>query len=124
VKPAAKTILVVEDDSAVRDFLADCLRSEGYKVLTACDGKEGLALARARRPGLVILDLIMPEMHGFEVCEHLRQDERTKAVKILISSVKSYPADRKAAKGLGADRYLAKPYTTDDLLDAVKALIG
>lgn len=120
----AKTILVVDDDAAVLDFLSDCLGSEGYTVLTAKDGREGVALAQAERPALVILDLIMPEMHGFEACEELRRDGKLKRLKILISSVKSYPADIKAAKKVGADDYLTKPYTTDALLRAVKALIG
>ncbi|MFA6092128.1 MAG: response regulator [Elusimicrobiota bacterium] len=118
-----KTILVVDDDMEIVDFLSECLRAGGYEVFTAYDGIKGVAQARAHRPDLIVLDLMMPGMHGFEVCQVLRADEQFKGVKILISSAKSYPVDRKAALQAGADGYLTKPYTADELFLAVKKLL-
>lgn len=92
--------------------------------MTVSNGRDCVERARERRPNLIILDIMMPGMHGFEVCEVLRRDGSFRDTKILVSSAKSFPADRKAAKALGSDSYLAKPYTVDTLLEAVRGLIG
>ena len=119
-----KIILIVDDDTAIVEFLTDCLKSEGYEVSSAFDGKRGCDEAKRIKPDLIILDLLMPDMHGFEVCRTLRQDQALQSVKIMISSGKSYAVDKKAALSLGADSYLVKPYTATQLLDAVRSLIG
>ncbi|MEK9144850.1 MAG: response regulator, partial [Elusimicrobiota bacterium] len=119
-----KIILIVDDDHSIVEFLTDCLKSEGYEVSSAFDGKRGCDEAKRIKPDLIILDLLMPDMHGFEVCRTLRQDQALQAVKIMISSGKSYAVDKKAALGLGADSYLVKPYSASQLIDAVRSLIG
>jgi len=117
-------ILVVDDDEGVVDFLSSCLKSEGYEVLTGFSGEEAVKLARSEKPDLLVLDLLMPTMHGFDVCEILKQEESLKAMKILIVSAKAYEVDRKAAERLGADKFLVKPFTAETLLDSVKELVG
>lgn len=119
-----KKIVVVDDDRDMRDFLAEVLRP-GYEVSTAEDGAAGLALVRKEKPDLVILDLLMPRMHGFEVCKRIREDDSLSGVKVLISSSKSYLHDQNTAvNGVGADKYLVKPYETAELMKTVGDLIG
>jgi len=104
-----KKILVIDDDIDLLDATAFVLEAAGYTVATAVDGRKGLEEAAAMIPDLIVLDLAMPGMHGFEVCEKLRKDEKFKDVKILIASGKSYPTDIKMATELGADHYMVKP---------------
>ena len=96
-----------------------------YEVSAARDGAEGLEMARRLRPDLVVLDLLMPRMHGFEVCRHIRADATLKAVKVLISSSKSYQHDVNTAVGeTGADGYIVKPFDLADFTGRVAALLG
>ena len=117
-------ILIVEDDQAVVDFLTSCLKSENYEVKVAYGGLQGCRKALDMKPDLIILDLLMPDIHGFDVCQILRRVEFLRDVKILISTAKAYPQDRKATEHLGADGFLSKPYTSDQLLEVVKKLVG
>lgn len=119
-----KRVLVVDDDRDLREFITECLTGRLYEVHTASGGNEGCKKARELRPDLVILDLLMPDMHGYEVCETLRKDGALKGLKILISSAKQYEVDKRRTKDLGADRYIVKPFSIRDLLDAVKDLVG
>lgn len=119
-----KKILVVDDDRLMVDFIVECLKRDSFQVETAFDGASGLAKARAFHPDLMVLDLMMPDMHGFDVCETLRREPEFAGVKILISSGKAYEVDKKAAKRLGADEYIVKPFSTDQFLKAVKGLLA
>lgn len=119
-----KKILVVDDDRLMVDFITECLKRGDFQVETATNGAEGLAKARSYRPDLMVLDLMMPDMHGFDVCETLRKDADFKDLKILISSGKAYEVDKKAAKRLGADEYIVKPFSVDQLLTMVRGLLG
>ena len=116
-------ILVVDDDESMIELLEECLKKEGYTVTTATDGLKGVAAAEKATPDLIILDLLMPGMHGFDVCQKLRKESDFKDTKILISSGKGYAVDIKAAKRLGADDYIVKPYDISALLDKVSALL-
>lgn len=118
-----KKILVVDDDRLMVDFIVECLKRDSYQVETAFNGAEGLAKARAFRPDLMVLDLMMPDMHGFDVCETMRKEPAFAGVKILISSGKAYEVDKKAAKRLGADEYIVKPFSVAQLLAAVSGLL-
>jgi DNA-binding response OmpR family regulator len=121
---SVKKIVVVDDDRDMRDFLIEVLRPS-YSVSTAEDGAQGLELVRKEKPDLVILDLLMPRMHGFEVCKRIREDAELKDVKVLISSSKSYVHDQNTAvSGAGADKYLVKPYEVAELMKTVGDLIG
>ncbi|MCX5794507.1 MAG: response regulator [Elusimicrobia bacterium] len=118
-----KKILVVDDDPEVRQLLEDLLRPD-FDVRTAEDGVAGLAAAKAERPDLVILDLLMPRMHGYEVIQRIRQDEGLRDLKVLICSSKSYAADQTTARQAGADDYITKPYDVGALLGKIQDLVG
>lgn len=114
-------ILIVDDESRVTNALRRTLAYEGYSVSTALDGESALALARARPPDLVILDLMLPGIDGLEVCRRLRAagDE----VAVLMLTARDTIADRVAGLEIGADDYLVKPFALEELLARVKALL-
>jgi DNA-binding response OmpR family regulator len=119
-----KRVLVVDDDDDMRELMV-MLLSVNYEVAAACDGKEGLEMVRRLRPDLVVLDLLMPRMHGFEVCQNIRADADLKEVKVLISSSKSYQHDQTTAVDeTGADGYIVKPFDIADFKERVAALLG
>ena len=113
-------ILVVDDDPDILDFAAMGLRMCGYDVLTAPDGEEGVKVAKEQKPDLIVLDLSMPRMHGYQVCKAVREDPTIAATKIVITSGKSYAVDIRTAMEAGANEYLVKPYDMTMLLGAVR----
>ena len=123
MNPAPK-VLVVDDDPDARRIAETLLRNAGFEVLAAADGKSGLELIRAQQPRVVILDLMMPGMHGFSVCQAVRSDPALNDVHIIVVSSKSYATDMKKAKELGAADYLIKPFDFTALLSKVKTLVG
>ena len=100
-----KRILVVDDDEVIRDLAVDVL-SEEYEMMQACDGQDGWEKAQDWRPDLVITDLMMPRMHGYELCRLLRSPEGLSGVKIIVASSKPYAADKAQAIAAGADEYI------------------
>ncbi|MDZ4278301.1 MAG: response regulator transcription factor [Dehalococcoidia bacterium] len=116
----AKTILVVEDEPTLTATLRYSLEREGYRVVSAPDGEEGLEKARAARPDLVILDLMLPGLDGFEVCRILRRDT---ASPILMLTAKTEEVDKVVGLELGADDYVTKPFGMRELLARVRALL-
>lgn len=116
-----KTILVAEDDLHIRQGLEDALESEGYEVLTASHGKEALALARQGGLHCVILDIMMPEMSGYDVCREFRKQDRL--TPILMLTAKGQEIDKVVGLELGADDYMVKPFGVRELLARVSALI-
>ncbi|MBI4348856.1 MAG: response regulator [Elusimicrobia bacterium] len=119
-----KKVLVVDDDEEIVSFAEMVLRDAGYEVYTAYNGQAGLELARSARPDLVLLDLAMPIMHGYEVCQAIRADASMNNIKIVVTSGKSYPVDIKNAKEAGADHYMVKPYGVQQLADMVSRVLG
>jgi DNA-binding response OmpR family regulator len=115
-----RTILIVEDDAAIRTILQDALTAQGYEVYTADNGAKGLALAIAHRPDLVILDVMLPLMDGFEVCKRIRKEEITASIMML--SVKDEEVDKVLGLELGADDYVTKPFSLKELSARIKAI--
>jgi len=116
-------ILVIEDDRFLRKAAEAALRRHGYTVLTASDGETGLHAARAERPDLVLLDLIMPRMQGFEVLKLLKEDASTTSIPVIILSNLGQDSDVKAALEAGAVDYLVKAnLALDMLVERVRAL--
>ncbi len=115
------TILVVEDDAAILRGLADNLRFESYDVLAAPDGETGYKLVREKRPDLVILDLMLPRLSGYEVCRKLRGENDT--TPILMLTARGEETDRVLGLDLGADDYMVKPFSVRELLARVRALL-
>ncbi|MBI3895107.1 MAG: response regulator, partial [Acidobacteria bacterium] len=119
-----KKILIVDDDPSVLAIAKKRLEAEAVETLTASDGVEGLRLARENQPDLVILDLMMPKMHGYTVVQEIRNDPALRHIKILVTSAKTYSADVERALRLGADRYLHKPYNLQEFWEVVAELLG
>jgi DNA-binding response OmpR family regulator len=113
-------ILVVEDEPAVSDLLTYNLRKALYDVLVAVDGQEALRLARESRPDLVLLDLMIPEIDGLDVCHELR---KTSSVPIIMITARGEEIDRVVGLELGADDYIAKPFSVRELLARIKAVL-
>jgi DNA-binding response OmpR family regulator len=116
----ARTILVVDDEPTVRETLAENLQREGYRVVTASDGREALARFRAERPDLVVLDVMLPELSGVEVCRIIRAES---AVPILMLTAKDAEIDTVVGLEVGADDYVTKPFSLRELLARVRALL-
>jgi DNA-binding response OmpR family regulator len=114
-------VLVVEDDPAILQGLQESLRLERYDVLSASDGETGYRLAREKKPDLVILDLMLPKMGGFEVCRKLRSEKF--AAPILMLTARGEESDRVLGLDLGADDYVTKPFSVRELLARVRALL-
>ncbi len=115
-----ETILVIEDEERIVQFLQRGLAYEGYDVKTALDGERGLDLAEASPPDLVVLDVMLPELDGLEVCRQLR---RTGDIPILMLTAKDAVEDRVRGLDAGADDYLVKPFALDELLARIRALL-
>ena len=115
----AASILVVDDDPDVARFLEACLRAAGYIVSLASNGEEALERALELRPDLVLLDVMMPKVHGFEVAERLRRDPRTVTSSIIMLSAKALSSDKVLGLSAGADDYIIKPFDATELLARV-----
>jgi len=119
-----KKVLIVDDDPSILQIASMRLRAESVEVLTASDGAEGLRLVREHRPAVVVLDLMMPKIHGFSVLQQLRSDPALRPVKVLVTSAKGYASDVERVQQLGADRYLHKPYNLQEFWETVAELLG
>jgi DNA-binding response OmpR family regulator len=117
------TILIVEDDPIAANLLQLILGRQGYRSLTAFDGLEGLKMARSEHIDLILLDLMLPGIDGFEVLTRLRADPRTAEIPVMIVSVKSQLTDRRTAAKVGADAYLTKPYAVEEMVAKVNSLL-
>ena len=116
-------ILVVEDDATIRNHLVSLLRMEGFDVLEAGNGLAALALAREHIPGLILSDVVMPQLDGYGLLEQLRADLRTAGIPLIFLSARSDRVDLRRGMNLGADDYLAKPFSHAEVLEAVSARI-
>ncbi|MBI4699743.1 MAG: winged helix-turn-helix domain-containing protein [Deltaproteobacteria bacterium] len=116
-------ILVIEDERDLLKVLDFNLRQAGHEVLSAMRGREGLQLAKDHRPDLVVLDLMLPDLAGTEVCKVLRKDARTQAIAILMLTAKGEEVDRVVGFELGADDYVVKPFSIRELLLRIDAIL-
>lgn len=119
-EPAARSVLVVDDDANIRSLLQQEFTEAGYGVRLAANGREALAMVREERPGLIVLDVMMPEMNGFDVAAVLKNDPQTMDIPIIILSIME---DKERGLRLGVDRYLTKPIDTATLFREVGALL-
>jgi len=113
----ARTILVVEDEPTLRETLAEALETDGFHVITAADGREALTRFRADRPDLVLLDLMLPELSGVEVCRILRAESATP---IIMLTAKDSELDKVVGLELGADDYVTKPFSLRELTARIR----
>jgi two-component system phosphate regulon response regulator PhoB len=119
---ARPRILIIEDERGLTDVLGYNLAREGYEVLVAHDGQEGLRKAQMQLPDLIVLDLMLPGMDGLEVCRNLRAGEQTRTVPILMLTAKAEETDQVVGFSMGADDYVTKPFSVKVLLQRIKAL--
>jgi len=117
------TILAVEDEKDILDLLDFNLSQAGYRVVRAQDGLEGLRLARAERPDLIVLDLMLPGLDGKEVCRRIRQDPELKAIPVVMLTAKAEEIDRIIGFEIGADDYLTKPFSIRELNLRIQAIL-
>ena len=120
---SSQTILVVEDEEDIRELLRFNLEREGYAVLQAPDGRQGLELARSRRPDLILLDLMLPVMDGFAVCRELERDPETSSIPVVMLTARGEAVDRILGLELGADDYVVKPFNVRELLLRIRAIL-
>ncbi|NJN56946.1 MAG: response regulator [Leptolyngbyaceae cyanobacterium SL_5_9] len=114
-----KKILIVEDEAQTREIFARCLNFEGFFVLVADSGTAGVQLAKSHIPDLVVCDIMMPDMDGYQVLSTLHQNPATAAIPFIFLTAKVTMADLRQGMGLGADDYLTKPCTVEQLLEAI-----
>jgi DNA-binding response OmpR family regulator len=114
------SILIIEDDRHIASLVQKYLDASGFRAIIACDGQSGLALARRHHPALVVLDLMLPKLDGWEVCRELR---RLSDIPILILSARDEEIDRIVGLSLGADDYVVKPFSPRELVERVKAIL-
>ena len=119
-----RKILVVEDDPSALRLAGYALEQEGYQVITASDGLEGVRKARDEHPDLIILDIMLPGLDGYEVCQQLRKEPETAKLPILILSAKAREIDKDTGLKIGADDYLTKPADPSTIVAKVKALLA
>ena len=118
-----ETILVIEDEDDILEVIDYNLRREGYNVIRSRDGVDGLKRAQAISPDLVLLDLMLPELDGIEVCQHLRADNRTSSIPIIMVTAKGEESDIVLGLGVGADDYVIKPFSPRELIARLKAVL-
>ena len=117
------TVLVVEDSRTQQQMILDLLKSSGLDVEAACDGVEALEQMKKSPPDLVVLDIVMPKMNGYEVCRRLKADPKTQSVPVVMCSSKGEEFDRYWGMKQGADAYIAKPFEPVELIGTVKQLL-
>ncbi|MFI5255226.1 MAG: response regulator, partial [Candidatus Limnocylindrales bacterium] len=115
-----RTILVVDDEPTILEALSESLERDGYQVITAADGRAALERFRSERPDLVVLDLMLPELSGIEVCRILRAES---AVPILMLTARDSEIDKVVGLEIGADDYMTKPFSLRELTARVRALL-
>lgn len=114
------TILVVDDSPTDLSLLLAALRPRGFRLLSANDGDQALETARREHPDLVLLDVILPRQNGFQVCRQLKTEQGTRGIKVVLVTSKTQPSDRFWGLKQGADEYLTKPFTPEQLLGVVE----
>ncbi len=119
-----KTVLVIDNDEALVEVESFYFSEQGYTVYTAFDGDVGVKLALEHKPAAIICDLIMEEMHGFEVLRKLRENPDMKQTVVIMTSAKAYKPDIDRARDLGATDYVVKPFRTDELLALIERHLG
>ena len=117
-------ILVVDDEIYIVHILDFSLGMEGYEVVTALDGEQALEKARSEKPDLIVLDIMMPKLDGYETCKRLKADAETKDVPVILLSAKGRNVDQKVGFEVGADDYITKPFSPRKLVDRINAILG
>ncbi len=119
-----KKVLVVDDEAAIVKLVSVYLSKEGYSVVGAFDGVEALEKVEQEKPDLVVLDISMPKMDGWEVCERMKKNPSTKDIPIIMLTALGYLAEEFRGLKMGAVRYITKPFSSKELVSAVNKILG
>lgn len=117
-------ILIIDDEHVLRSGLRDVLVFEDFNVIEAANGATGLELARQERPDLIICDIAMPDMDGFDVLTQLRMSPETESIPIIMLTARAESVARKRVHSLGADGYITKPFSIDEILEAIQTCLS
>ena len=117
-------ILVVDDEIYIVHILDFSLGMEGYEVVTALDGEQAVEKARAEKPDLIVLDIMMPKLDGYETCKILKGDDTTKNIPVILLSAKGRNVDQKIGFEVGADDYITKPFSPRKLVERINSILG
>lgn len=118
-----KRILLVDDEPAIVRVIESRLKANGYEVITADDGQEALNKARAEKPDLIILDVMLPKMDGFRVAQLLKLDDQYKHIPIIILTARVHEEDQKIGFATGAEAYLTKPFRSEVIVSKIEELL-
>lgn len=119
-----KKILIADDRSEVVELVKVALEGENYQILSASDGREALEKIRKMRPDLILLDIIMPKMDGFEVLENLTNNSKTKDIPVIMLTAKGQKVDEQKGRRLGAQDYVVKPFSPSHLLNKIEEMLA
>ena len=117
-------VLVVDDEVYILHILDFSLGAEGFDVITAADGEQALARARSERPDLIVMDIMMPRLDGYETCKRLKSDPATKDIPVLLLTARGREEDRKRGMEAGANDYMTKPFSPNKLIGRVSEMLG
>jgi len=117
-------ILVVDDEIYIVHILDFSLGMEGYEVITALDGEQAVERAQAEKPDLIVLDIMMPKLDGYETCKALKQNPATHDIPVILLSAKGRNVDQKIGFEVGADDYITKPFSPRKLVERINAILG
>jgi two-component system alkaline phosphatase synthesis response regulator PhoP len=120
----AKKIIVVDDEPYIARVIKFKLEQEGYNVISANDGQTGLQRIREEKPDLVLLDVMMPGLSGYDVCQQLKKDPALSGIPVVILTAKGQERDREQGLNMGASDYITKPFSPNRLLELVRNMIG
>lgn len=119
----ARMILIVEDDPKSLKLTRDLLHISGYETIEAVNGLQGIELAQTKKPDLILMDLMMPEMDGYTACSKIKADQATKVIPVIMLTAVGHELNKKIATVWGIDGYITKPFTREELLDAISRFL-
>ncbi len=117
-------ILLIDDHQTVFRLLEAIVRIKGYKLLYAENGQQGIVMARQEQPDLILLDVMMPDIDGFKVCQYLKENEDTKTIPVMFLTARGDDGDQEAGRKAGADGFMTKPFQTTDVLKQIETLLA
>ena len=116
----SKVILIVEDDPKSMKLTRDLLKVSGYMTIEATDGEQGVELAKAKKPDLILMDIMMPKMDGYNACRAIKTDEATRKIPVVMLTSVDFELNKELGRAVGADGYITKPLRHQDLLDKIE----
>ncbi len=119
----AKVILIVEDEAKSLKLIRDLLQSSGYKTIEATNGEQGVELAKAKKPDLILMDIMMPKVDGYTACLAIKTDKATKAIPVVMLTSLDYELNKALGKDVGAAEYITKPIDRQELLDVISRFL-